>query len=380
MQIEQYDSPGPYILYDYKSGVLQNTTTGFAGHDRYKTGECSGIVKGDFVHPLGWSYDITTSSDIKGTYVLRDGIYRTVREGAIPNCNIAKSLLSKVSASDPYNKALAKLYDKIRSDVDLSIDIYQGGQTVSFLMDLGKALANPTRTLARGLSGLVKSGKIKRGSQLIADKWLEWQYGIKPTMSTIYALTGEMIETISNDQGFLVTKARASSREPYPSMIKRGSWSSTFNVALQGEISRWSEINLCYTIADAERNALSQFTSLNPVSFIYENVPFSFVLDWIVDVGGYIRMMETACLTGLQFETGYRTSSLRNYVVANLDDTYKDSYKRTHTAKGTGWAKRVNSVRTPLGAMPRPRLPSLKISLGSQRLASAAALLRGFLK
>lgn len=380
MIVENYDTPGPLITENYRQNVLTGVTYSTSGHDRYKAGSCGGIVHGNFKTPNSWNYNITSCSDIKGTETIYDGMYRTVRRGALGNCDIAKSLLTKANASGSYNKALAKLYDKIRSDVDLSIDIYQGNQTVSMLSDLAEGLRSPTRTLAKAMGNLVKRGKIRRGSQFIADKWLEWQYGIKPTMSTIYSLCGEMVEIISTDSGLLAATSRAATKEPYPSVVKRGSWSSVYNVNLSGETEERTEIKILYTIGNSERNALSQFTSLNPVSFIYENIPYSFVLDWIIDVGGYLRMMETACMTGLQFHSGYKTTSKRSHIIATIKDVYTDRYRRQYIGSGSGWAHYVSCVRTPLGSMPKPSRPSLNISLGSQRLASAAALLRGFLK
>lgn len=359
------------------SGVPQVTNFGA----RYrKSGSSSAIRRGNHTDPQAWSFSVQESGDLTGSSSMYSGPSYSISNGMLSDVDAMYSLLSKVNASDPYNKALAKLYEKIRSDTDLSIDLYQGGQTVQMLKSLAASLGNPTRTLANALGGLVKSGRIRRGSDLISNKWLEWQYGIKPTMATIHDLTSDMIELTSDASGFYVVKSRASSVEPFPGVIKRGTWSSVYNVKCSGEDSKRVEICVHYGIGNADVNALSQFTSLNPVSFIYENVPFSFVLDWIVDVGGYLRMMETATMSGLSFRTGYVSRSRRTIVSATVDDAFTDQYGRTKIAKANGWAVEKSLNRTVLGTMPTPSLPSLNISLGSQRLFSAASLLRGFLK
>lgn len=355
---------------------------GFQGSAYFKRGTSSGMVKGDRKAPNAFSYSFQEGGDVTGSFTLHEPNYYSIQSGCITQAESANVAFSLINASDPYNKALDKLYSSLRSDTDLSIDLYQGGQTVKMLLDLGKAIASPINTLARAMTGLVKSHKVKRGSDLLANKWLEWQYGIKPTMATIQQLTGEMVELVSDSSGFYVAKARASSIDDVSGFYKVGALLSAFPCHAHVTDSRRVEVCMHYTVDSPTLNALSQFTSVNPVSFVYENIPFSFVLDWAVDVGGYLRMLETACLTGLKFQSGYVSTSRRVSSVINIDCVRIPTTvgQRYYSAKGSGWYQATAFNRSLLRTMPHPQLPSLKVNLGSQRLLSAASLLRGFLR
>ena len=284
------------------------------------------------------------------------------------------------SVSSPYNKALEKLYGKIRGDVDLSIDLYQGGQTVRLIKDFANLIKSPVRSFALGMRSLVRDRKISRSSSFISNKWLEWQYGIKPTMSTIHALTSELIEQISHPSGFLVAEGRATNTAQGQFLYPLGS-PATIDAVVTYDLSHRERIVVVYGISNAEVNALSQFTSLNPASFIYENIPFSFVLDWAIDIGGYLRMMETALMTGLEFKSGYRTTTIKHDLPAVVQGSATHPlYGYTYTVDGKSSSKWRYFNRSLLSSMPLPELPRLDVNLGSSRLMSAASLLRGLIK
>lgn len=286
------------------------------------------------------------------------------------------------SVPSPYNKALEKLYGKIRGDVDLSIDIYQGGQTVKMIRDFSKLIVSPINTFARSMQALVRNRKISRSSSFISNKWLEWQYGIKPTMSTIHALTSDLVEQLVHPDGFLQAKARASNKNAgvfwNPSYGQVSG--AEIPLKVQFDLQHRVEIAILYGISNAEANALSQFTSLNPLSFTYENIPFSFVLDWAIDIGGYLRMMETALMTGLEFKSGYVTDTIKHDLVATRQGAAANQYGFTYTVDGQSSSIYRYFNRSILGSMPLPEAPRLDVNLGSSRLMSAASLLRGFIK
>jgi hypothetical protein len=121
------------------------------------------------------------------------------------------------------------------------------------------------------------------------------------------------------------------------------------------------------------------------VSLGWELIPYSFVVDWFIDVGSYLRNLETALLFGTIFKSGF-VSEL--YAVDLVDD-YLPSFlintKQTDTAtwwlltKATSRRRYREFYRTKLTSYPFPRKPTFKVDLGSQRLLSAASLLRQIL-
>jgi hypothetical protein len=145
----------------------------------------------------------------------------------------------------------------------------------------------------------------------------------------------------------------------------------------------WTEIDgrrLCKLSLIFDAGLLNQdkkdiYTSLNPASIAYELIPYSFVVDWFVNIGGYLRSLETALLNQTAFIGGY-SSELLAY------DCKFNARGRSSTilreAFGTVSYSRFD--RTLINSYPLPRYPKFEIGLGSSQMLSAAALFAQFLK
>ena len=322
--------------------------------------------KGEYGHLSGFSRLSESSWSITLEGYGCDGDLLTVSNGCF------------ALALDPYNKCLGKLYDQIRSGVDLSIDLYQGNQTVKMIRDFANLLRHPVDTLTTALKQHIVRRNWRGPTKLVGGKWLEWQYGLRPTVNTIYDLVDELRGALVSPEGLHLVKDRASMHAQDTRILRASPWHATVPAKVNSADSRRCQIAISYTIGDVERNALSQFTSLNPVSFFYENIPFSFVLDWMYDVGGYLRMMETALATGLIFHSGYVTETRLRTTSVVIDGTVKDySTYVTAALKGNAFEKTLN--RRLLTSMPIPRIPQVDVRLGSERLLSAASLLTNLL-
>ena len=380
MQVTSVYRPRSCLVENLRYGETNSSYYDTFGNHYESNGNCDTVRSGNRVTPNPWYYNITEFSQCDGIYQNINGIYGTRMTGSLVassyNFVPIPAYTPNAYPDRPYNAALEKLYSKIRSDTDLSIDIYQIGQSVKMIRGFASALSSPIRTIAISMRSLARSRKISRSSSFISNKWLEWQYGISPSIQTINSLTGNLIETVSNPNGFLCAKARKSNFRFIKHTIPYGPSSNKIPFVVETSASKRVEIAIIYGVSDAERNALSQFTSLNPASFIYENIPFSFVLDWVVDIGSYLRSMETALLTGLDFKSGYVTDSYKLRSDAQCGGTVSNSGYGTDTVTAKSWYSEKGMNRVLLSSMPIPEPPSINISLGSNRLASLAALLR----
>lgn len=334
---------------------------------------------GDFKTATPFSFEKGNYGYLRGFANQNGGTWRINLEGY--GCGGDQLTIANgcyASALDPYNKCLGKLYDKVRSDIDLSIDIYQGGQTVKMIKSFYNLIRHPLDTLVDGVRKNVVKGGWRGSTKLVGSKWLEWQYGLRPTVGTIYDLTDQLRGALVEPGGFQLIKARATSRAEDKRVLKTSAWHASVPAKVVSSDSRRCEIALSYTIGNAELNALSQFSSLNPVSFFYENVPFSFVVDWVYDIGGYLRMMETALATGLVFHSGYRTDTRLQKTSVTVDGSFWE-YGTLNVANLSGTAERKKLNRMVLHSMPIPQLPSWNPKLGTERLLSTASLLSNLL-
>lgn len=337
---------------------------------------------GNFKTPTPFSFTKEYSEKCRGTRVETRTYDTQTFEGWGLGGDFVNANAFRASALDPHNKCLGKLHSLLRRDIDLSIDLYQGMQTVKMVKDFASLIIHPYNTLYDGIKKHIVHGGWRGSTKLTGSKWLEWQYGLRPTVGTIYDLSNELIGSLISPSGFQLVKARASTRDKRQEVIAynaAGNYWGVFNpVTVVSEDQRREEMSLTYTIGNPELNALSQFTSLNPVSFFYENIPFSFVLDWAFDVGSYLRMLETSLATGLVFKGGYKTTTrFQKAVVVSKNFNYVSGVSSTTNISGQSWRKSLS--RTLLLGMPTPEFPVWNPKLGTERLISAASLLSNLL-
>lgn len=258
-----------------------------------------------------------------------------------------------------YNEMLSKFSDELRGSVDLSIDLGQSRQTAK-QFKVTQSLVGYAETLSR------KWGPAKLASGL----WLEYIYGWKPIVSEIYEAAERNVNIVINK----IEKTRA-----------RKSWvdknaSVTVGLPFWGsqKIPLSSGVKVSYSMNCGFRTrgnqSIANFTSLNPVSIAWELLPYSFVVDWVYNVGGYLRTVETAALYGNDFVGGY----LDKLVAADTDFNFATTFgnaQRNGNYHANGHLRYRSFSRSVLSSYPFPRTPTFDVRLGSSRLFSAAALL-----
>jgi hypothetical protein len=256
------------------------------------------------------------------------------------------------------SKALDELNEKTRGSLDLSVDIAQAHQ-LRRMFNYTQKVEDYTRTFTR------RFGVIKLASQM----WLEYVYGLKPLVSSVFGVAEEMIRHVIN------RTERFRARYSIHDLPKTAAISTLQGYRAMPVIGGTFKTSVTYGLDLESRDFDSaRFSSLNPASIAWELVPYSFVVDWFLDVGGYLRNLETSLLYAHRFRGGYKThlatgelqlQEALNGVGAGF--TYSGAIRGKITSTYIG--------RSPLNAYPVPRLPSIKASLGWSRLLSTASLL-----
>lgn len=257
-------------------------------------------------------------------------------------------------------RALSKVNEKVRGSIDLSVDLLQAGQVARMANVLGRIRSFH---LKRDWRSLLKSSASAR---------LEYVYGWKPLASSLYGTLEETTNIVINK----IQSVKAREFERIPS--GPGNWTVAGFGSCPGVVERngkyLCEIKLRF---DTAGHNLDRLMSLSPASWAWELMPWSFVLDWIVDVGSYLRDLETSLLYHNSFVDGYVTKVLACDASWSGQGHYDDkSYPRNiYTCTATGSGKIVNLSRSKLLEYPLARLPSFKADLSSSRLLNLGALL-----
>lgn len=275
--------------------------------------------------------------------------------------------------TDSYNNAVSSLMESIRGSLDLSIDLAQYSKTARIGRDVLKVISSLKR--ARNPVAIIKA---------IGDARLTWVYGIKPTLQSIFdAVEFEAIHYLNLNRFF---KGRGKSVQTWKDKSFGDGWPDyTYSCNADRVESVRDEIGIVLRIPDNPTTGLARLTSLNPVSIAWELMPWSFVIDWFVNIGGYVRDLETALVYDKYFVRGYRTQTKRTHItergVRHIDIPYVGLFSPAEQYRGH-WSYttiRSRKTRVVLYSFPYPKPPVFNCNLGSGRLLNAAALLSTFL-
>lgn len=262
-----------------------------------------------------------------------------------------------------YDRALSKLNDNVRGSLDLSVDVAEAHQ-VKRMFSATKRVEDFTRTFSKKF-GLVRAAASLR---------LEFMYGVQPLIGSVFGIADELLRHhINKTQRWKATETDTGYK-PNTIMVQAYYGPEYIDKYINLQMKLWCTVGV--TMKVRNEFEISRWTSLNPVSIAWELMPYSFVVDWFYNVGGYLRNYETAMTSGGDFVTGYCTkgaafsgSALKPFTFTNPpgSDLFNTDFN----------GGRYN--RTLLTSYPVPNKPKLQADLGSSRMLNAAALLGNFL-
>lgn len=364
---------------DYPSGVSV-VDRPFSFSDKFSVS--TDVRNGNFHSPNAQEFDKEFTCSFSGTRLRFDPVAFggalsqsvTGTTGIVPAYFIPLSTVS----NNTYNAALSRLYDKIRGGIDLSVDLAESGQVVGMVRGVGKTISYVTSFKPSDLAHWYRdfrrdpSKAIKNHAKGTGSKWLEFQYGWKPFAQSVYDTSLALQNSVSKP---IRVKARASDSTVglYSDRLDFDSFKT-----YTAKVTRSERCEIAVRIAPKPSALLflSGFTSLNPVSIAWELTPYSFVVDWFLNVGGYLRSLESALLYASSFVDGYRTDGIR--LVSECDKCQGTAVGSGYTwlyDYSSGLAVSSRKTRSVLSTIPYPHPPQLQADLGSTQLLNAAGLL-----
>lgn len=336
-------------------------------------------VNGDRKHPNPHSYEtryrtypVSTGLD---TCCSRYGNYGSGRLNGlaaywIGPLNDSLPLLtipSNTSRSACYNKALGRLNDIMRGGLDISVDLAESNQAKRMIQEVHKA--------ERWFSGI--------GVKRWANEWLQLKYGWMPLLSSVYGAANELIEhaeLLSHARGKATLSGASKGTRTVGYFDVTGVSNYTCHNVTIADSSKTK--NACLIdVTIGPPNALqkaARWTSLNPLSIAWELTPYSFVVDWFFDVGGYLRDCETAYLFNSRFKSGFKSELFCYDATGKVDFNH---LSEPVLSKGVvlvkGESKEIGRVfnRSLLYSYPCPNLPRVNTDLSWNRLITAGALI-----
>lgn len=189
-----------------------------------------------------------------------------------------------LSAADDL-RLLNKLLEKVKGhDFNLAVNLSQMNQVSSMvasnLSQFGRAVMSLKRgdfaNAARCLGVHARPSRLKPSD--VAGRWLELQYGWLPTLSDTFEAMKAFHEISEGPRSTL-----------FRTSVKKESF-----VEASGTPSRFSQKYLCTVRKQIQYEMYEEMTAnrslglADPLSVVWENIPYSFVVDWFVPIGSYL--------------------------------------------------------------------------------------------
>lgn len=303
----------------------------------------------------------------------RLGYYRS--SASAPTCSLALSI-SPVHQTDPWtnNDDLALLGDLARQikghDFNLGTTAATSGQALNQAVSSIAALAKAMRSLKRGdIGGAARAlgltvgqrkrkklnGKLNTGD--ISGAWLALQYGWLPTLSDTY-------------EAWKAIEAHDSSREQkrtFHARRRRGAEKFGISNGVQYFSKATRRKSHTFTLS-AELELGRELGLTDPLSILWEVMPWSFAIDWFLPIGAYLDALNI--IPQLRGK-GYTTSKL------TVDTSSKYWATATPLNKGclppSYTRKQVSFSRDIVGGFDVPH-PVFVSGLKGNRIYNAVAL------
>lgn len=366
---------GRYVTTQYIGGSVSiiNTKFGTISSEYDELLTENGTVGSDRVHPtqMAFSHRIESPIVAKGngtfygpTSVTRSSEVQLINKDAL----VYRTVPDPVALAMCTSRFLAKLRD---SSLDLVTSAAEAKQSASMIAKSGRSVArwqdgvkSFVSTVGRAFGR--KTRYAEAASKAISNLWLEYTYGWVPLMSDIWG-TAEFHRTLLRQREVRAVASHYSDiNRVYASNLGT-------TVRAQGRASDRVLMYRRYTINNPDLYDATRLGSLNPAAVVWELLPYSFVFDWFVDVGGYLEDLQTSCALGLSLDS---TSGYDTYSSASTERHYVIRNTREITLWGDGMRKVNIKRRIKRSTTPSPQLPTLSVELGGHRLINAAALAR----
>lgn len=318
-------------------------------------------------------------------------------------------LYNYFKSNDTANRALPRLRQKMGAEVvNLAQDIGEIGETIRMIHHTirrihnanhalqvgnfpgainalwsGRAHRNPKPTDFRLLRNVARTAKAE--AKVLAQNWLELQYGWKPLLSDVHEAIGK-VSRLCQEPGDLVIAAASGSASSHDCVVS--AVESNFIPSPVGprpsakqteSIYQRDKYGVRFKMADAHKAFLAQTGFTNPISVGWELTPFSFVADWFLPIGPWLESFNA--YRGLEFVDGYHTRFQRVEQFLSMNDlsvthqTPDGKHPIIWYEAGLWWRSTVLLERSKLTTWPLPYLPEFKSPWSTGHVLNALALL-----
>lgn len=360
------DSTGPYI--SHSKGVMQSRPESVS-HPKDRSGW---RAPGDWSHS-GSQYGFSSPPSIVNT--LRPGEDYIVYEDAVgvPLERYGLQAVPQSMEDTAVNQALKNLKNQA---VNYGVAFFELGETTDLLLNtVGKITRSVKTYRANNPKDWLKVLRSpSREGYDVPGGWLELQYGWNPLLSDVGKAINQMHDKSVDLNAYNATvrgRARNTVRETfYKANGYTGAGPGLPCWICPMVTKQEVRVRLDYYMSGPILATLSSLGLTNPLEIVWEKLPYSFVVDWVVPVGNYLSLWDADY--GWTFKGGSITTIAR---CEGRSGAMTSGYGYSERS-GCTWGENSFSMRRQtLNSSPWPRVPNIKNPFTAGHIANAMSLL-----
>lgn len=211
--------------------------------------------------------------------------------------------------NDAWNSVWNRAYEKLRGEVanvQAGVNIVEYRQARNMFATRGKEFAGLLLLLARGKfvtagralgctfydgkpprrnrSGWALPNYARKTNISMSNLWLEWHFGVSPLISDVQEAAKVLTDPLPN----VYIKGSAQEYAKYKTRLDDVANPGTYTEEIWDMRIRARQAT-GIAITNPNLALAQQLGVLNPAALLWEIVPFSFVLDWFVNVGDWLQ-------------------------------------------------------------------------------------------
>lgn len=196
----------------------------------------------------------------------------------------------KIDFTGQIEHAKTQVLAKLNTTYDLLTELAEGKDSIATVASLLNALANPLTAFKKEKDNLYKAfhrGELKTYSHLskrVADAWMTYRYGIGPIIMSIQDIlkTIKLKDAVFHTErsfGSVDVKDFESNPIIKPSRYLHDTISGSIQIRAIGKDGYSVNTELI----------LTDLIGFNPLVTAWEKIPYSFVIDWALNVGDFLN-------------------------------------------------------------------------------------------
>ena len=197
--------------------------------------------------------------------------------------------------------------------------------------------------------------KLPPKKHLASNLWLEFQYGVMPLVCDVKGSIDQMVKEADRPERMVYSFCQKAKSRRFEQSSYEYTYRRFTTCTSEENLSRHLLAHVMYE--NSVSNSVARVGFGNPLAVAWELLPYSFVIDWFVNVGDWISSLDA--LSGTS----------RVYVTR----TTKDLYEMTN---GLGATYRIERTSRDVNVPLEVGTPRWNPSLSWRRCVSAVALLR----